>query len=69
MGESRWSGGHSGGPRSTQAAPLFYASFTVSFWSDLVTVLAWEWSFVYEKIRSMYEGKSESTTVWCDHWQ
>jgi hypothetical protein len=29
LGESRWSGGHSGGLRSPQAAPLFYASFTV----------------------------------------
>jgi hypothetical protein len=31
-----------------QAAPLFYEAFTVSFWSDLVTVVVWEW-FLYMK--------------------
>jgi hypothetical protein len=61
MGEFRWSGGHRGSLRSPQASPLFYASFTVSFWFDLVTVLALEWFFVYEKIRSTYEAKSKST--------
>jgi len=61
LGESRWSGGHSDGPCSPQAAPLFYPSFTVSFWSELVMVPAWAWSFVYEKVRSTYNGKSEST--------
>jgi len=39
QGESRGRGGHNSGLRSPHAAPLFYALFTVSFWSDIVTVL------------------------------
>jgi hypothetical protein len=31
-----------------------------SFWSDFVTVLAWEWYCILENMKSTYEGKSES---------
>jgi hypothetical protein len=53
MGESRWSGGRSGGLRPPEAAPLFTRRLLFLFWSFVfvlvfwfVTVLVWD-NFLY----------------------